>query len=161
MTKGVLPVCCQLDDVVDAIPVHFFGGMWGVLATGLLVDPELMATNTDGSKHDAGLFYDGSALLGWQLIGIVAIVAWTASISFIIFGTLDFVGWLRLSEDEEKLGREVYLLMQKRAKMTSPGNSSTDTPFPDSSPIHVPIDTTNTEPMTVIDLKDTGKDTQL
>ena len=160
MTKDLLPV--QLDDVVDAIPVHFFGGMWGVVATGLLVDDELMGTNTDGSKHDAGLFYDGSALLGWQLIGIVAIVAWTASISFIIFGTLDFVGWLRLSEDEEKLGREVYLLMQKRAKLAAAaGNSSTDTPFPDLSPIHIPTDTTNTEPMTVIDLKDTEKVTQL
>ena len=86
-----------MDDVVDAIPVHFFGGIWGVLATGLFVDDALLPVNADGSKHDAGLFYDGSAMIGWQLIGILVITVWTAAISILLFGLLHFLGWLRIT----------------------------------------------------------------
>ena len=25
----------RIDDVVDAVPIHLFGGMWGVIATAL------------------------------------------------------------------------------------------------------------------------------
>jgi Amt family ammonium transporter len=32
----------RLDDVVDAIPVHFISGAWGLISVGLLSDPERM-----------------------------------------------------------------------------------------------------------------------
>lgn len=31
---------CRIDDAVDAIPVHMFGGAWGVIATGLFSSPQ-------------------------------------------------------------------------------------------------------------------------
>jgi Amt family ammonium transporter len=121
----------QIDDVVDAIPVHLFGGMWGVVATGLFADSVLMPANADGSKHDAGLFYDGSAMFGWQWIGILAILGWTGSLSLLMFGALHLAGWLRLDPTEEKLGREVYL-------QTLRDSSHPDSTIPNSSPIHTP-----------------------
>jgi Amt family ammonium transporter len=116
LSSSFLLLKLKLDDVVDAVPVHFFGGIWGVVATGLLVDPDLIGANADGSRHDGGLWYDGSSMLGWQLIGIVAIIAWTASISFAIFGSLHFAGCLRLSPEEEKLGREEHIRLKKIQK---------------------------------------------
>jgi len=104
----------QIDDVIDAVPVHFFGGIWGVLATGLLIDPDLCGT------HDAGLFYDGSGLIGWQLIGIVAITAWTGALSALVFALLNVLGWLRASEEEEKLGIDILMTRTGQATLSTP-----------------------------------------
>ena len=35
-------VSYRIDDAVDAIPVHMFGGAWGVIATGLFSSPQRM-----------------------------------------------------------------------------------------------------------------------
>jgi Amt family ammonium transporter len=32
---SALMLKCKIDDAVDAIPVHLFGGAWGVIAAGL------------------------------------------------------------------------------------------------------------------------------
>eukprot|EP00658_Telonema_sp_P-2_P041069 TRINITY_DN29373_c0_g1_i1.p1 TRINITY_DN29373_c0_g1~~TRINITY_DN29373_c0_g1_i1.p1 ORF type:complete len:536 (-),score=147.96 TRINITY_DN29373_c0_g1_i1:289-1896(-) len=98
----------RIDDVIDAVPVHFFGGMWGVFSTGLLVSDDL------AGSHDAGLFYDGSALIGWQICGIVAITAWSAAFSFLCFYLMNLAGILRVSDTEEMKG--MALMMQEWAE---------------------------------------------
>ena len=46
----------EIDDVVDASPVHFFCGIWGTLAAGLFAKPEnVEMAYTTGS---CGLFYE-------------------------------------------------------------------------------------------------------
>ena len=40
----------KLDDVVDAVPVHFVSGVWGCLVVGLLSEPEGM-----GEAYGTGL----------------------------------------------------------------------------------------------------------
>ena len=35
----------QVDDVVGAIPVHLFAGVWGTLAVALFGNPDLLGTN--------------------------------------------------------------------------------------------------------------------
>ena len=107
-----------------------------MLATGLFVDDVLLPVNADGSKHDAGLFYDGSAMIGWQLIGILVITVWTAAISILLFGLLHFLGWLRMPAEEEKLGREVFILVQTRRQTCK--SAVTSNPLPNSPRIHVP-----------------------
>jgi Amt family ammonium transporter len=87
----------KIDDVIDASPVHYFCGMWGVLATGLFGSDELLA------GHEAGAFYGGD-LIKWQLCGVVAITAWTAGCTLAILAPFYFTGLLRLSEEDEKLG---------------------------------------------------------
>jgi ammonium transporter, Amt family len=41
----------RIDDVVDAIPVHMFGGMWGVIATGCFSKPELLLAAFGRANH--------------------------------------------------------------------------------------------------------------
>jgi Amt family ammonium transporter len=96
----------KVDDVVDAIPVHGFGGIWGLFIMGFIVDNRL------AGGHDAGVLYNGTgAMLLWQLIGILCIAAWVAVNSALVFGLLHYVvpmitgeSWLRVNEEEEKDG---------------------------------------------------------
>ena len=65
-----LLVRLRIDDAVDAIPVHLVGGAWGVLATGLFSKPSLMETAFGMGEH-AGWFYEWSQGSGdFTLMGI-------------------------------------------------------------------------------------------
>ena len=89
----------HVDDPVGAVAVHFFNGIWGSVAVGLF------ATTTAPECTLSGLFYGGGfELLGTQLIGIVAVLAWTAVTMFIAFKIIDKTIGLRVSEEEEIVG---------------------------------------------------------
>jgi ammonium transporter, Amt family len=84
----------KIDDVVGAIPVHLFAGIWGTLAVPL--------TNPDGSFIT-------------QLTGIIAIGAFVSIVSTIFWLALKYTVGIRVSqEDEDKgldqaeLGLEAY-----------------------------------------------------
>ncbi|MGM0561447.1 MAG: ammonium transporter [Pseudomonadota bacterium] len=83
----------KIDDVVGAIPVHLFAGIWGTLAVGIFGGGDLMV----------------------QIIGIVAIGAFMVVTSAIVWLVLKAIMGLRLSEEEEmsgldqtELGLEAY-----------------------------------------------------
>ena len=82
----------KIDDVVGAIPVHLFAGIWGTLAVA---------------------FYTG----GWvqQIVGIVAIGAFVFITSFIVWTILKATMGIRVGEEDEingldasELGMEAY-----------------------------------------------------
>ncbi|MEL6751327.1 MAG: ammonium transporter [Pseudomonadota bacterium] len=73
----------KIDDVVGAIPVHLFAGIWGTLAVPL--------TNGDAS-------------FGVQIIGIAAYAAFTVVASAIVWTILKATIGIRISEEEESLG---------------------------------------------------------
>ncbi|MCU4652487.1 ammonium transporter [Roseibacterium sp. SDUM158016] len=79
----------KIDDVVGAIPVHGFAGIWGTLAVVL----------TGG--------YHGEAALGTQVLGIVAIVGTTFVLSLIVWFILKAVMGIRVSEEAEMAGLDV------------------------------------------------------
>lgn len=60
----------HVDDPVGAVAVHFAHGVWGIIAVGLFAVPEL-------AGNDGGLFYGSGVLLGIQVTGEIAILAWT------------------------------------------------------------------------------------
>ncbi len=104
----------HIDDPVGAVAVHFLNGIWGTIAVGLFATetaPAFARGYGDGVSFGAnqiageGLFYGGGfKLLGIQLIGLAATMAWTAvtiAITFIVIRAL--VG-LRVSEEEEIVG---------------------------------------------------------
>lgn len=69
----------KIEDVVDAIPVHFWCGLWGVVATGLYADDDLVRPAYAGMyKDDAyGAFMGGDGKqLGMQLLAAVIVTAW-------------------------------------------------------------------------------------
>ena len=57
-------------------------------------------------KHHRSLFCLIQKL-GWQLIGLVAITAWTATLSGLVFGALKCIGILRVPREEEEKGNIV------------------------------------------------------
>ena len=84
----------RIDDVVGAIPVHLFAGIWGTIAVAL--------TNGDAS-------------FGTQLIGIVTVGVFTFVVSWIVWTVLKMTIGIRVSEEEElagldnaELGMEAY-----------------------------------------------------
>ena len=86
----------NVDDPVGAIAVHGCNGLWGTIACGLF------STST-------GLFYTGSfAQLGVQLIGIIAIAAWTIFCMVILFNILKHTVGLRASRVEEIEGLDKH-----------------------------------------------------
>ena len=76
----------KIDDVVGAIPVHLFAGIWGTIVVPVY--------NTDAS-------------FGAQIIGIVAIGAFTFVVSFVVWTVLKVVMGIRVDEEAEVSGLDV------------------------------------------------------
>ncbi|MCD8073694.1 MAG: ammonium transporter [Lachnospiraceae bacterium] len=90
----------RIDDPVGAVAVHMMNGIWGTIAVGLFA-----TTSAPGNDTLTGLFYGGGfGLLGTQLIGFVAVAAWTAVTITITFSIIKAIVGLRVSEEEEILG---------------------------------------------------------
>ena len=88
----------HIDDPVGAVGVHMANGIWGTIAVGLLANPSAPA----GLE---GLFYTGSTrLLAIQLLGILAIIAWTVFTMYITFKVIKSTVGLRASAEEEITG---------------------------------------------------------
>eukprot|EP00811_Abedinium_folium_P011020 NODE_20196_length_808_cov_4.058737.p1 GENE.NODE_20196_length_808_cov_4.058737~~NODE_20196_length_808_cov_4.058737.p1 ORF type:complete len:229 (+),score=58.01 NODE_20196_length_808_cov_4.058737:66-689(+) len=91
---------CKVDDPLDAFAVHGACGTWGVLAAGLFDFNEgvFMREMEGQATRQAGKVF------GIQVAAIICIAAWSAVLSSIIFGTLKYLGLLRVTLEEEKLG---------------------------------------------------------
>ncbi len=84
----------KLDDVVGAIPVHLFAGIWGTIAV---------------------VFYNSDANIVTQLTGIIAYGVFTFVASLVVWFILKAVMGIRVSEEDEingldvsELGMEAY-----------------------------------------------------
>ena len=87
-----------IDDAIGAFPVHGMGGIWGIIATGFF--------NFNDMK---GVFYmagTGYTVIGWQFIGIIAIIAWVALMTSVLMVVLKFAGILRIEEGIEVEGMD-------------------------------------------------------
>ena len=82
----------HIDDPVGAFAVHGACGIWGTIAVGLFA-------------YDGGVFYGGGMdLLKIQVIGIVAIAAWTTITMTAVFYILNKTIGLRVTAEEEIAG---------------------------------------------------------
>jgi Amt family ammonium transporter len=90
----------KVDDPVGAVSVHCVCGIFGTLAVGIWANaPE------DGL---VGLLHGGGAAqLGKQLIGILAVGAWAAIVSFILFMAIKAITGLRVTPKEEMMGLDL------------------------------------------------------
>ena len=87
----------HIDDPVGAVAVHCLNGIWGTIAVGLFA-----TTSAPGNDTFTGLFYGGGfQLLGIQLLGMGAVIAWTAVTITIAFLLIRMTVGLRVSEQEE------------------------------------------------------------
>ena len=94
----LLDLKLHVDDPVGAVGVHLANGVWGTLAVGLLANPKAPAGL-------AGLFYTGSfRLLGVQLLGIAAILAFSGALMALTFLIIKKTIGLRVTPEEEIKG---------------------------------------------------------
>jgi Amt family ammonium transporter len=88
----------SLDDTLDVFPCHGIGGMVGMLMTGIF------ATKTVNSGGADGLFYGNAAFFLTQLKAMLIVVAYSFTVSFVIFKFINFILPLRVSSEEEEIG---------------------------------------------------------
>lgn len=107
MASSKLLLRLRIDDPLDASPVHFFCGIWGVFSAGLFAR-EQYVQDVYGYANGYGIFYGSSAKqLGIQVLGIVVIAVWTMTLAAIIFLSLKYLGWLRVDKDSELQGLDI------------------------------------------------------
>lgn len=93
----------KLDDPVGALTVHLLNGVWGTLAVGLFARDSIMA-NTTGN----GLFFGGGTkLFTAQLIGVLAVGAFTLGIGLIAWFVIKLVMGIRVTPEEEMEGLDI------------------------------------------------------
>ena len=93
----------KVDDPVGAISVHGVCGAFGTICVGLFA-----LEDVEGFWRQGLVFGGGTDQLVAQLIGVVAIVAWTSVTSFILFFTIKKTIGLRVSEQEELMGLDIF-----------------------------------------------------
>lgn len=87
----------KIDDVVGAIPVHGFCGVWGTIAVALFIIPEKLQT-TGLSRIE---------LLGVQALGCFAAFIWAFGISWIILKILSKFNLMRVPKENEIIGLNI------------------------------------------------------
>jgi len=90
----------KIDDPVGASSVHLVCGIFGTLAVGIW-----------GNAPDDGvlglLHGGGFGQLGIQIVGIVAVGAWAALTSLVLFLVIKAITGLRVSPKEELMGLDL------------------------------------------------------
>jgi Amt family ammonium transporter len=85
---GKFLISLRLDDVVGAVSVHAFAGVWGTLAAGLFFHGDLFDTTR----------------IGVQLLGIAACFLWVFPLAYLMYWVIDKVIGLRVSTVDEQRG---------------------------------------------------------
>ncbi len=84
------------DDSLDAFGIHGIGGLLGALLTGVFAAEAIGGT--------AGLFEGNLAVMGPQIIGVLATMIYASVVTFILVKILDATMGLRVEEDDEREG---------------------------------------------------------
>ena len=92
------------DDSLDVFGVHCVGGIFGALATGIVVNPALGGTGVYDYAANAVASYDMVAQLTSQSWGVGVTILWSAVVSYIAYKLVDILVGLRVSEEVEREG---------------------------------------------------------
>jgi ammonium transporter, Amt family len=94
-----------IDDPVGAISAHGMAGVWGTLSLGFLTVPKLASNLETGG---GGLFYGGGFhQLGVQVLGLVAVGAFTFGVSFGLLYLFKVTVGIRTEPEVETAGLDV------------------------------------------------------
>ncbi|MET0668118.1 MAG: ammonium transporter [Methyloceanibacter sp.] len=97
---GVIKRRLKIDDALDVFAVHGAGGATGVLLTAVFADAAL-----GGIGLAEGRTMGGQTAI--QLTGIVAVLLWSAGVSFVIVKAIQLSAGLRVSPDTEEQGLDL------------------------------------------------------
>lgn len=101
-SKGILKL--HIDDPLDAFPLHGACGAWGVISVGIFA--------TDANVQYAGYPNVNTAVadfeqLGVQVVGVLAIAAWSLGTSFLLFKGIDMAFGMRVEKSVELEGLDI------------------------------------------------------
>jgi Amt family ammonium transporter len=110
-----------LDDTLDVFPCHGIGGMVGMLMTGLFATKAVNSGGADGLIPSGNIDF---FLI--QLKGMAIVVAYSFTVSFLIFKLINLIQPLRVSSEEEELGLDATQHNEKYLQGTLLVTSSTN-----------------------------------
>lgn len=87
------------DDSLDVVGVHLVGGIVGALLIGIVATTAVNDAGADGLLAGGGL-----GLLGKQALAVVATLAYSFVVTFVIAKVIDLAMGFRISEDDELAG---------------------------------------------------------
>ncbi|SAM03198.1 hypothetical protein [Absidia glauca] len=96
----------RFDDALDVFAVHYIGGLVGLVLTGIFAQQSVIALgypeNTPIAEMQKGGWLDGNWMqVPIQLLGIVAVSAWSFVITYLILLVINLVPFLKLRLDDE------------------------------------------------------------
>lgn len=100
----------KVDDPLDAVAVHGFCGMWGLLAAAAFADEDLIGLSygdVGERKHSGFLTGGDGTLLVAAIVGIIVIFAWVSFWMVPFFFATKMLGLLRVSPEEEDVGLDI------------------------------------------------------
>jgi Amt family ammonium transporter len=92
----------HVDDSLDVFPVHGVGGILGTILTGVFA-----AAAFGGVGYAEGMGMGSQVLV--QLVGVLAVGAWCAVITFVLLKVSDALVGLRMTPEEETEGLDTVL----------------------------------------------------
>ncbi|MDT0277221.1 ammonium transporter [Blastococcus goldschmidtiae] len=111
------------DDSLDVVGVHLVGGLWGTIAIGFL------GSAAAPSGID-GLFYGGGVDQLWrQVVGAVAVLAFSFVATLIIGWVIQKTIGFRISEDDEVTGIDTVVHAESGYDFASLGSSGSTAPL--------------------------------
>ncbi|WP_436899387.1 ammonium transporter [Acinetobacter gyllenbergii] len=91
----------KADDALDAFGLHAVGGIVGAILTGIFYSDEIIkAANVTLDPTFAGQLWV-------QIEGVLATIAYSAIVTFIILKVIDLVIGIRVSADDERMGLDL------------------------------------------------------
>ena len=94
----------EIDDSLDVFPVHGVGGILGIIMLAIVGDPNgFLGSGASGISDDGVI-----AQLLIQLQGVLVIGIWTLVVTYIILRVLNMFTEIRVSEEGEEEGLDVY-----------------------------------------------------
>jgi Amt family ammonium transporter len=87
------------DDALDVVAVHLVGGILGSILLGVFADGAVNSAGTDGLLNGGG-----GGLLGKQVIAVVATLAFSGVLTFVIAKVVEATIGLRVNADDEAAG---------------------------------------------------------
>jgi ammonium transporter, Amt family len=98
----------KIDDPVEAWPVHFGGGVLGLILTSFFAQPDATRLAYDKDipfEYAAGAFMGGNGkMIAYNLICILFCTLWSAFFTYVYFKGCDAIWGIRVSVEEERTG---------------------------------------------------------
>ncbi|MCS5558445.1 MAG: ammonium transporter, partial [Oceanospirillaceae bacterium] len=97
---GFIKKTLKIDDSLDVFPVHGVGGILGTILAGVFVVSSLGGAGlADGVTMGSQLYV--------QVVGVIAVMVFTAIATFIILKVVDAIVGLRVTEEQETEGLDI------------------------------------------------------